>query len=47
MPIPLLARTLLACASLAAVPALAQTFSCPELGAILAEASAGQQSALR
>ncbi|MCO5108121.1 MAG: hypothetical protein M9907_13690 [Burkholderiaceae bacterium] len=38
MPIPLLARTLLACASLVAAPALAQSFSCPELRAVLAEA---------
>lgn len=35
---PLLARALLACASFVAAPALAQTFSCPELRAVLAEA---------
>lgn len=43
MPRPLLARALLtgaslACATLAAVPATAQTFSCPEIKAVLAEA---------
>jgi len=43
MPIPLPARALLAgaslvCASLLSMPAAAQTFSCPEIKAILAEA---------
>jgi len=38
VPIPTLARALLAGASLVAVPAAAQTFSCPEIKAILAEA---------
>lgn len=43
MPSPLLARALLtgaslACATLVAVPATAQTFSCPEIKAVLAEA---------
>lgn len=41
MPIPRLVRTLFACASLVAVPALAQTFSCPELQAALAEGDRG------
>jgi len=38
LPIVLLARTLCVCASVVAVPALAQTFSCPEIRSLLAEA---------
>jgi hypothetical protein len=38
MPIPFLTRALFAFASVVAVPALAQTFSCPEIKAVLAEA---------
>jgi hypothetical protein len=46
MPTPLFARTLFACASLVAAPALAQNFSCPEIKAALAEAD-GDFAALK